>query len=931
MLPAENLEWLRPVDPLALLQATLEATTDGILTTALNGTLSGCNQRLLQLWRLPAENLTGRNASELHRQISQNFANPAAYLARVAAITRATRSESYDLLQTVDGRHIEQFSRTLVVAGQDVARAWTYREITQQVQAELARLESESQLNLVVNHVPAYIVRCDRDLRFRFVNQAYADRFGKRPEEIVGMAILDLVGEAALAVSLPHIQRVLAGEVVEYDVETEYKVIGTRYVRGTLRPERNDAGEVIGWIAIVNDFTDRDQADQTRNLLGAIVESSHDAIISKTLDGQILSWNAGAEHLFGYSPAEAIGQSISLIIPADRADDERLILQCVRRGERVEHYETIRQARDGRRVEVSLSISPLYDRNGKVVGASKIGRDISARKRTEESARFLADASAALAELTDYRQTLQRIADLAVPAFADWCAIDMLESENSFRRLAVTHVDPSQVSLVHRLDELYPARPDDEGGLFKVLRTGSSVLLETVTDELLASRARDETHFELLRSLRLRSYLCIPLKSRGKVTGALTFATAGSGRVYSLRDQQIAEDLAHRAAIAIENASLLAALRETDRRKDEFLATLAHELRNPLAPIRNGLQVLRLSDELSDESAELRDLMERQVNHLVHLVDDLMEVSRVSRGNVELRREVVALSAIVDSAIEMSRPLVDDAGHQLTVSLPPQTILLNVDRVRISQVLANLLTNSAKYTDVGGQIALSVTVDNGEAAVAVTDSGLGIPEEMLPRIFDIFTQMDHTRGHSQGGLGIGLALARSLVEMHGGRIEARSAGLGQGSTFLVRLPLATDQTVPESSTVTAEMSLPLPARRILVVDDTRAVRFVLERLLRAMGQQVQAAPDAVTALTLAQSDPPDMVISDIGMPDIDGYEFARRLRQVPELKNVLLVALTGYGQGSDRKRARDAGFDHHLVKPVSVDELQRLLATAVAK
>ena len=366
-------------------------------------------------------------------------------------------------------------------------------------------------------------------------------------------------------------------------------------------------------------------------------------------------------------------------------------------------------------------------------------------------------------------------------------------------------------------------------------------------------------------------------------------------------------------------------LREADRRKDEFLATLAHELRNPLAPIRNGLQVLRMSNELGAESAEIRELMERQANHLVHLVDDLMEVSRVSRGKVELRKEVIPLSVIVDSAIEMSRALVDDAEHELVITLPQEPVLLYGDRVRLSQVLANLLTNAAKYMDVGGRIELAARIDAGELEISVRDAGLGIPLDMLPRVFEIFTQMEHTRQHSQGGLGIGLALAKSLVEMHGGTIYATSAGLDQGSTFIVRLPLASS--AADSVLPAAEPEGPLPRCNVIILDDTRAALFVLEKLLKAMGQNVKATSSASTALEWARQEQPDIIISDIGMPDVDGYEFARRVRAVPELQDTLLVALTGYGQQSDRKRAQEAGFNRHLVKPVSVDELHSLLAT----
>ena len=522
-------------------------------------------------------------------------------------------------------------------------------------------------------------------------------------------------------------------------------------------PLRDESGKVMGAVNMLVDISDRKHAEQAQTLLSAIVKSSDDAIVSKTLDGRILTWNSAAERLFGYAESEAVGQSIMLIIPPDRQGEEREILARLRRGERIDHYETVRQAKDGRLIDISLTISPLCDRTGKIVGASKIARDITLQKQAQE------------------------------------------------------------------------------------------------------------------------------------------------------------------------------ALRRADQRKDEFLATLAHELRNPLAPISNSLHLLRLLDDASPVARRIHEIMEQQVNHMVRLVDDLLDISRITSGKIELRKEPVELAAVIASAVETSRPLIEAAGLQLALSLPPQPITLEADPVRIGQVIANLLNNAAKYTPVGGQIWLTAHQFDREAVVSIRDSGVGIPRDMLHRVFDLFSQVTGTIGRSQGGLGIGLTLAKSLVEMHGGRIEAHSDGLGKGSNFVVTLPVTLHVPSPAMRAPTTQNRYaPLAKRRILVVDDMRDAGYVLGKLLESLGQQVQTVQDARAALECARREPPDVVISDIGMPNMDGYEFARRLRKEPGLEGVVLVALTGYGQEGDRRQVEEAGFDHHLIKPASIDALRELLASLSA-
>ena len=386
-------------------------------------------------------------------------------------------------------------------------------------------------------------------------------------------------------------------------------------------------------------------------------------------------------------------------------------------------------------------------------------------------------------------------------------------------------------------------------------------------------------------------------------------------------------DITERRNLEEHLRRMAAELSSANHRKDEFLATLAHELRNPLAPIRNSLHLLRLSGELSSSLDPVREIMERQVDQMVRLIDDLLDVSRISHGKIELQREVVELATVISTAVETSRPPIDAAGHQLALSLPAEPMLLEADSVRLAQIIGNLLRNAAKYTEPGGQIWLTARREGNEAVISVRDSGIGIPADVLPFVFDMFTQVDRSLSRAQGGLGIGLSLAKTLAEKHGGRIEARSEGLGRGSEFLVYIPMVLDSQCHVPLTPLRPEQAAIPSRRILIVDDTRAAGYVLGRLLEKMGQQVCTATDAAEALECVRREHPDVVISDIGMPGIDGYELARRLRKEPHSERLILVALTGYGQATDKQRAKAAGFDYHLVKPVGLEALQALLAS----
>jgi signal transduction histidine kinase/ActR/RegA family two-component response regulator len=368
-------------------------------------------------------------------------------------------------------------------------------------------------------------------------------------------------------------------------------------------------------------------------------------------------------------------------------------------------------------------------------------------------------------------------------------------------------------------------------------------------------------------------------------------------------------------------------LKEADRRKDEFLATLAHELRNPLAPIRTAVQVLRMAGPLNATAEAARDMIDRQVSQMVRLVDDLLDVSRITRGKLQLRKEQVDLAIVVRSALETARPLIERSGHELTVTMPPDPVFLEADPVRLSQVIANLLTNAAKYMDPGGHIGLTIERAGVEVLVTVKDTGIGIASEHLPRLFEMFSQVVPALERSQGGLGIGLALVKGLVEMHGGSVAATSDGPGKGSQFVVHLPMVKGTFAPEhlprgnGDCVSARTK-----NKILVVDDNQDAADSLAMMLRLLGYEIHAVHDGLEAVEAARWFRPDVVLLDIGLPKLNGYEAARRIREQPWGGTIVLVAISGWGQEEDKRRARRAGIEHHLTKPVTPADLERLLA-----
>ena len=608
----------------------------------------------------------------------------------------------------------------------------------------------------------------------------------------------------------------------------------------------------------------------------AIVESSADAVVATTLDGVITSWNRAAETLFGYSSAEAIHQPIALIVPVERRAQEAAVLHQIGRGASIDHFETVCLTKDGRPIDVSLAVSPIRSPTGEITGAAKVIRNISDRLRAEEARGRLA----AIVDSSD---------DAIVSKTLDGIVTSWNRgAERLFGYSAAEAIGQSILLIV-------PAdRHSEEADVLRRIRGGQSVdHFETMR------RRKDGTLIEI-------SLTVSPVRdSLGRIIGA----------------SKTARDITDQKRVQREIAARLLESQRVNRAKDEFLAMLGHELRNPLGAISSAVRLLDQFKGPNEAIGRACDVILRQSAHLGRLVDDLLDVGRVVTGKILLDRAAVDLAEVARRTVGTFTAAGKTQAHRLSVETVP--VWVYADSVRFEQVIANLLTNALKYTPVGGAIRVTVGPEGAHAHLQVEDTGIGIAPGLLPHIFDLFVQGERGLDRAQGGLGIGLTLVQRLVELHDGAVEAHSAGPGHGSRFTVRLAAVPAPTSAASAKPTSTIATP---RRVLVIEDNEDSRDMLRQLLENAGHEVHDAGDGPQGVDAALRLEPDVALIDVGLPELDGYEVARRIRSGTR-RDMLLVALTGYGLAEDRERALAAGFDLHLVKPIDFDKLFDVLAT----
>jgi two-component system CheB/CheR fusion protein len=752
----------------------------------------------------------------------------------------------------------------------------------QKKNAELQELNDD--MEHLLNGTDLATMFLDRQLCIRKFTPRIADVFRVIPQDI-GRPVQAFAHDLSYPTLIDDIERVLhEGCTVEAQTwDKRQRCYFLRILPYRARTRDRDAAHPPGPDGVVLTLTDISALEQARSRLAqisAIVESSDDAIIGKTPDGIIVTWNGGATRLYGYTPEEAIGRHASFLYPAGHKDEIERILTEVQQNRPVERVETVHVRRDGSTVDVSVTFSPIRNGGSQPAGISCISRDITQLVRARHE---IADREERIHLLLD--STAEAIYGIDLTGACIFCnpACARLLGFDAPSALIGRQMHP----LIHHTKVDGTPYPAEHSPVFDAMRRREG----THVDNEVIWRA-DGTPFPA-------EYWSHPILRENEVIGAVvTFI-----------------DITERKRAAEE-------LQEGATRREQFLAMLSHELRNPLAAILSATRVLADANWANEDCHEAGQVVTRQANHMARLLDDLLDVARITRGHIALRMERVDLRDSARAAIESLRPLMAERETQLTIAIPDQPVRIVGDPTRLQQIQANLLSNASKYTPRGGHVTFAMRVEDGHAVIRVSDTGRGIEPAMLPRIFDLFVQGTQTLARSEGGLGIGLTLLRSLVELHDGRVDAQSPGPGEGSTFTVWLPLAADTAAVEQGSAPRYEK----AATVVLVEDQADARRMLQLLLEAQGVTVHAAADGASGVELIERVRPELALVDLGLPVMSGFELARRIREKDENRGIRLVALSGYGQDSDVQAAITAGFDEHLTKPPDPVRLERLLS-----
>ena len=1096
------------------LATILASIGDAVIATDLDGRVTFMNGIARSLTGWSDEEAFDKPVQQLFKLIDEGSHKPENLVARVLLEEMPAGSRRPAILVARDGSEVpveENSSAIKNGRGKTTGVVLVFRDITQRKKNEQALREKEERFRTMADTTPVMLWLAGDDGLYNFFNQSWLEFTGRTMEQEAGYGWTDGIHPDDLRRYLDAYASALetrTGFTIEHHLKRfdgEY-----RWVLSSGVPRYTKEGAFIGFAGSCLDIAGRKQAEEAARSLASIVESSEDAIIGKRLDGAIVSWNVSAERIFGFSADEVKGRHISILSPEDRREELTTIFDKLREGESIPHLETVRRTKDGRFIDVALTISPTRGEAGQVTGASTIARDITdrkraelernmmaaqienerqrltkvvanvpgvvweawgepgtsqrinfvseyvekmfgygsdewlstpnfwlsivhpadveraaqeaaaiyasrkggissfrcvakdgrevwveaqsvvvcddsetplgmrgvsmditERKRAEDAQRFLAEASGLLASSLDYETTLASVAKLAVPNLADWCVVHIIGDNGQLRQLAVVHGDPAKAEAARKLQQRYPVDPESALGVPNVLRTGRSEFYPLVNQERLVQVARNEEVARLLRQLDLKSIMIVPLTARNRTLGTITLATAESNRVYDNSDLALGEDVAHRIALAVDNARLYREAQDAvtareealhfrdellrrehlareeaetaNRSKDEFLATVSHELRTPLNAILGWAHMLRAST--LDETTQRRALetIERNAKSQAQLIEDILDVSRIVTGKLRLDVRPVDLDGVVEAAIDAMRPAAEAKGIRIETILDPRAGPISGDPNRLQQVIWNLVSNAVKFTDKGGRVQVQLKRVGSHVEIVVSDTGQGIAAEFMPYVFDRFRQADATSTRRHGGLGLGLAIVRHLVEMHGGSVDASSAGESQGSTFTVKLPLIVarveqrelDRPHPApAGTISNEPSARLDGVRVMVVDDEPDTREMLRIMIGELGAVVKLCASSEEAIRMLGEWRPDIIVSDIEMPDEDGYELIRKVRLAEAnggRRRVPAIALTAYGRVEDRVRALSAGYQMHIAKPAEPTELAAVIASLAAR
>ncbi len=1072
---------------LAMMGATLDSTADGILVSDANGRVAGFSEQFVQMWKMPRELLEAGDALAVQRRAAELTKDPAGFRARIAEIYEQRPEEVFDVVELVDGRVFERVSKIQRMGDRLLGRVWSFRDVTERRAADLKLQEQREWFEVTLSSIGDAVITTDVEGLVTFMNPVAEQMTGWTLAEAKGRRMADvfkIVSEETGEPSPEPVSRVLAtGTVIGLANHTALvdRRGQMKAIEDSAAPIRGASGKIVGVVIVFHDVTERRRADETRLRLAAVVESSDDAILTKTLEGVISSWNEGAARMFGYTAEETIGRPVTMLMPPDYVNEEPGILERLRRGERIDHYETVRRRKDGTLLDISLTVSPIRDGSGRIIGASKIARDITERKRAQaalqksaEEFRQLADSMPQIvwtarpdgtvdyvnrrwyeytgmqpsngseSEWTlllheedrsrgvalwedsirtgrpfeieyrirnragEHRWHLGRalparneagdvvrwygsttdIHEQRLTAEALREEYSIVEQLNAVSRALATELDLEKVVQIitdagtritrAQFGAFFYNRVDEQGeaytlySLSGVPRSKFDAFPVPRSTELFGPTFRGEGVVRLadVRAdprfgknepfrgmpaglLPVVSYLAVPVKARsGEVLGGLFFGHDQPG-VFTERDERIMVAVAAQAA-AMDTARLYeaeqrarSAAEQANQAKDHFLAALSHELRTPLTPV---LAILTsLTEDAAVPPALAKDLrtMRRNVELEARLIDDLLDLTRIARGKLELHCERVELVQLLENALNTCRPELEAKRLRLVRDLEGERQVMLVDEARITQVLWNLLKNAVKFTPEGGTITVrsrvSESADGRRACIEIQDTGIGIEPDRIQRIFEAFEQGDRSVTQQFGGLGLGLAIAKAIAELHRGRLTATSEGAGRGSTFTLQLPCdgCEPLTPAGSGGVASQGSTPSASpfggtgskrARLLLVEDHADTAVVLARMLGRSGYEVLRAGTVGEALSIAEQEMRGaglhLVISDLGLPDGSGLDMMRVLAGRHGLRG---VALSGYGMEGDREQSVAAGFARHLTKPVNVSVLRATLAELVAE
>jgi PAS domain S-box-containing protein len=929
--------------PFALrhLARIIDSSDDAIISKDLNGTIQSWNRAAERIFGFTAEEAIGRSIRMIipaDRQVEEDEV-----LARIRQGEGLSHFET--IRQRKDGTLVPI---TLTISplrdehGTIVGASKIARDLSDRAMAELAA----RRLAAVVDSSDDAIVTKTLDSTITSWNRAAERMFGYTAEEAIGRSIRMIIPADRQHEEDLVLEKIRNGESMgHFETVRQHKNGALVPISLTVSPIRNQYGVVVGASKIARDITDRKLADLASRRLAAVVEWSDDAIITKDLASTITSWNRAAERMFGYTAAEAIGRSIRMLIPEDLQDEEDTVLARIRAGQTIDHFDTTRVRKDGSEVTISLTVSPIRDDSGKVIGASKIARDITEQSRLRAAAREqalitekLGEVGATVAASLDRATIAQQVTDQATA---------LIRAEFGAFSYEVIDAPTGEPQTQHAFagastGALRTLRQPGAAAGFAPAWFGPGVL--RVDDVMLDSPGvPNPPDFAIPPGhAPLRSYLTVPVKSAaGEVIGGMFFGHSKAG-MFTEQHERLVSGIAAWGSLALENARLYITAREADRLKDEFLAVLSHELRTPLNAIMGYARLLRGGVLGGDKAARGLETLERNAASLTQIVEDVLDISRIVSGKIRLDVQPVELPLVVHNAVATVQPAADAKQVRLQTVVDPRVGPVSGDPDRLQQVVWNLLSNAVKFTAKGGRVQIRLERVNSHVEIVVSDTGLGIRPEFLPYVFERFRQADAGMTRKTGGLGLGLSIARNIVEMHGGTVHASSEGEGHGATFRVRLPLMIvhSERVPEvREHPRTERLKPLTGLaditgiRVLAIDDEADALELLRVVLETAGARVTTLPSAAAALAEIETINPDVIVVDLGMPEIDGFQFIRQLRSLPNpaVRDIPAAALTAFARSEDRTRALQSGFEMHLAKPVDPGELVASVATLMRR